>query len=59
MFADEATAAPTIPPDLGGTEGVAEFHDNSANWDTSVQTPVDRTAGELAEEARAQEEQTE
>ena len=50
MFADEATAA----PDLGGTEGVAEFHDNSANWDTSVQTPVDRTAGELAEEARAQ-----
>ena len=54
MFADEATAAPTIPPDLGGTEGVAEFHDNSANWDTSVQTPVDRTAGELAEEARAQ-----
>ena len=36
MFADEATAAPTIPPDLGGTEGVAEFHDNSANWDTSM-----------------------
>ena len=59
MFADEATAAPTIPPDLGGTECVAEFHDNSANWDTSVQTPVDRTAGELAEEARAQDEQAE
>ena len=50
MFAEEPEQA-TQPPDLGGVEGVARFQDNSANWDTSVQTPVDQTVEELQQEA--------
>lgn len=45
MFAYEEPAA--IQPELAAEENVAAFGDNSANWDTSVQTPVDRTAAEL------------
>lgn len=54
MFAEETASAPTVPPDLGGEDGVARHSDHSADWDVSVQTPVDKTAGQLAEEARAQ-----
>lgn len=50
MFADVAeTAVPT--PEVEETDGRI-YQDNSANWDTSVQTPVDQTAEELGEEAR-------
>lgn len=53
QFAEEAETV-TRPPELWGEEGGAtEFKDNSANWDTSVRTPVDQTAGELEAEARA------
>ncbi len=51
QFAEPAEAI-TAPPELYGPEGESTFRDNSANWDTSVQTPVDQTAGELGEEAR-------
>jgi hypothetical protein len=50
MFAEDAELA-TRPPELSEENGVL-FQDNSANWDTSVQTPVDQTAAELGEEAR-------
>lgn len=54
MFAEEAVM-PTKPPELSGAEmDGTEHEDNSANWDTSVQTPVDQNAEELAEEARSQ-----
>lgn len=54
MFAQETPfAAPTVPPGLDGETGESDFRDNSANWDTSVRTPVDKTAGQLGEEARA------
>ena len=52
QFAEEAERI-TQPPELWEEEGVSEFQDNSANWDTSVLTPVEQTAEELAEEARA------
>lgn len=52
QFADEVETV-TRPPDLWSEEGQSEFKDNSANWDTSVQTPVEQTAEELGEEARA------
>ncbi len=52
QFAEEAEMV-TPPPALTGEgEAVKEFKDNSANWDTSVQTPVDQTADELESEAR-------
>lgn len=51
MFAEEAVHA-TMPPELAGEESGRMFKDNSANWDTSVQTPVDQTADELGEEVR-------
>jgi len=52
QFAEEAETV-TRPPELWSEEEESEFKDNSANWDTSVQTPVDQTAAELGEEARA------
>ena len=47
MFAEEGEVAviATPPPE---TESVGRDH--SAEWDTSIQTPVDRTADELIEE---------
>lgn len=52
QFAEEAEVI-TPPPELTGEgERAVEFKDNSANWDTSVQTPVDQTADELEAEAR-------
>ena len=53
MFAGEPEPTVTIPPELTGEMDGRVYEDNSANWDVSVQTPVDRTAEELAEEARA------
>lgn len=53
MFAEEPEPTATIPPELAGETDGKAYEDNSANWDTSVQTPVDRTAEELAEDARA------
>ena len=53
MFADGPEPTSTIPPELSGETDGRVYEDNSANWDTSVQTPVDRTADELAEDARA------
>ncbi|MGN0801146.1 MAG: hypothetical protein ACI4MF_00990 [Candidatus Faecivicinus sp.] len=53
MFAEEAETV-TKPPELSDVEGVSRFQDNSANWDTSVQTPVDQTADELQQEARGE-----
>lgn len=52
QFAEEAERV-TPPPELWEESGTSEFKDNSANWDTSVQTPVEQTAEELAEEARS------
>ena len=52
QFAEEEVQI-TPPPELTGEgEAVVEFKDNSANWDTSVQTPVDQTADELEAEAQ-------
>lgn len=51
QFAEEVEMV-TQPPELWEESGTSEFKDNSANWDTSVQTPVEQTAEELAEEAR-------
>jgi hypothetical protein len=49
MFAEEVQyIQPT--PETAEEEDPVIYRDNSANWDTSVQTPVDRTARELAEE---------
>lgn len=50
MFAEEAETA-TVPPELRDEQGqgVSRFQDNSANWDNSVQTPVDQTAAELGQ----------
>lgn len=53
QFAQEAERV-TQPPELWQEDGETEFTDNSANWDTSVQTPVEQTAQELGEEARAE-----
>ena len=54
QFAEEAETI-TPPPALTGEgDAVVEFRDNSANWDTSVQTPVDQTADELEQEARSE-----
>lgn len=51
----EAAETVTPPPALAGEdEGCVEHKDNSANWDTSVQTPVDQTADELEAAARAE-----
>lgn len=52
QFAEEIETV-TPPPELWEETGVSEFKDNSANWDTSVQNPVEQTAAELAEEAKA------
>jgi len=53
QFAEDAEIV-TPPPELTGEpESIREFKDNSANWDISVQTPVDQTAEELEAEARA------
>lgn len=52
QFAEEAETV-TPPPELWSEEGESEFRDNSANWDTSVRTPVEQTAKELGEEARS------
>ena len=46
MFAEEAERV-TPPPELYPDEGGHRFEDRSADWDTSVQTPVDQTAEEL------------
>ena len=52
QFAEEIEKI-TTPPELTGEgETAVEFKDNSANWDTSVQTPVDQTTDELEAEAR-------
>ena len=51
QFAEEAERI-TQPPELWEEDAQKEFKDNSANWDTSVQTPVDQTADELGDEAR-------
>jgi len=49
MFAEEIERViPTPEPEM--EENPVIWQDNSANWDTSVQTPVDRTAAELGEE---------
>ncbi|MBQ8972694.1 MAG: hypothetical protein IJ074_06400 [Clostridia bacterium] len=50
MFAEEIETV-TIPPDLIEMDGAYASSDNSAQWDTSVQTPVDQTADELANAA--------
>jgi len=52
QFAQEAE---TVAPSPLTEEAVpaVEFKDNSANWDTSVKTPVDQTAAELEAEARS------
>lgn len=52
MFAEEPESV-TPPPELRDAqgEGVSRFQDNSANWDNSVQTPVDQTADELGRES--------
>ena len=50
MFAEEAPSMVTQPPEL--EEGSYVPRDHSSEWDTSVQTPVDRTADELGEELR-------
>ena len=50
MFAEEPERVTQAPV---GEEDSRTFEDNSANWDVSVQTPVDLTAAELGEEARA------
>jgi len=49
MFASEPERV-TTPPDLFPEENGRVFEDNSANWDVSVRTPVDKTAEELARE---------
>ena len=54
MFAREEPVA-TRPPELDGTDGEIYLHtDNSANWQGDNQTPVDKTAEELAREAADQ-----
>ena len=54
QFAEPAETV-TKPPELTGEGEVkSEFRDNSANWDVSVQTPVDKTADELAAEEEAE-----
>ena len=52
MFAEEAEMA-TRPPELSEESG-ALFQDNSANWETVEETPVDMTAEELAQAEIAQ-----
>lgn len=47
MFDDTPADTPVAPT---VTDDAAQFHDNSANWDVSVHTPVDQTAEELAGE---------
>lgn len=54
MFAAEETPEPLGSPVEQAAEEGRVFRDNSANWDVSVQTPVDQTADELAEEARGE-----
>lgn len=50
----EPTEAVTRPPELAGEgEAPALADDPSAGWDLGVQTPVDKTAEELAREAQA------
>ena len=49
MFAEEAETV-TRPPELSEETGTV-FEDNSANWDAGEETPVDKTAEELAPEA--------
>lgn len=49
MFAVEE---PTQAPLAEEEESTTIWQDNSANWDQSVQTPVDQTAKELEEEER-------
>ena len=52
MFAEEVQyIQPT--PEAAAEENPVIYRDNSANWDISVQTPVDRTAEELAKESAA------
>ena len=51
QFAEE-TVDPTMPPDLFSEGEDIAHEDNSASWDTSVQTPVEKTASELEQEAR-------
>ena len=53
MFAEAPEPTATIPPELTGEMDGRVYEDNSAGWDPSVQTPVDRTAEDLAEDARA------
>ena len=49
MFAEPAVQA-TMPPELWTQEGEPAPGDRSAGWSLSEQTPVDKTAGQLAEE---------
>ena len=53
MFREEAEMV-TMPPDLGMPQDDTTYSDNSARWDTSVQTPVDQSAAELARQALEQ-----
>ena len=49
MFAEEVSLIAETP--VPEQEEPTVYEDNSASWDTSVQTPVDKTAEELAGEA--------
>ena len=51
MFAEEVDPQPTMPPEWTQEED-GENPDRSAEWDQSVQTPVDKTAAELMEESQ-------
>lgn len=53
QFAEPAETV-TVPPELTGEgEAAVQYRDNSANWDIPEQTPVDKTAAELAAEEAA------
>lgn len=52
QFAEEAETV-TRPPELWEEAGESEFKDNSEKWEMYEKTPVEQTAEELAEEARA------
>ena len=53
QFAEPAETAEPFEV-LTEEEETVVYKDNSANWDISVNTPVDQTADELAEEEKAQ-----
>ena len=55
MFAEEPESTATIPPGLGGVDEGDDrtWEDCSDGWETGDLVPVDKTAEELAEEAKA------